>query len=473
VQDVAEDNVLSDAELADLFGDSQDYEVLSDADRDLFAAACADLDFAGQYAHDPDNDPPLDTFWGRWERGERELELVDACEQRIAELHAMQCRALVRFAGLRPDENGRGTSKYVAEEIGLAAKWTARWAGSRLALAYALTGRLPGTLQALERGDVDLRRAQALADITRACPPEVARAVEDAVLPGAAGQNISELSRIARKQVAQLDPEGAAARHRERKKERRVEKYPLDDGMAELSATLTAPEAEQIYQTLDVFAQACKSEGDTRTADERRADALCDLLLDPRHHTTNGRTGGVQVQVTVPASTLMGVDDQPGDLAGYGPIPADLARDLAAEGTWRRLVTDPLSGTLLDYGRTTYRPPAGLADFVRARDQRCVFPACARAAKYCDIDHNDCYPHGTTSACNLACLCKRHHKLKHESEWQLIRDGDRFIWIAPTGLQYVRNPEPLATPRQSGPLTTPCPSQPAAPEPEPDEPPPF
>jgi hypothetical protein len=170
-----EDNVLSQAELAELFGDSEDYEVLSDADRDLFAVACADLEFAGRYAYDPESDPPLDTFWGRWERGERELELVDACEQRIALLHAMQCRALVRFAGLRPDENGLGTSKYVAEEVGLAAKWTVRWAGSRLALAFALAGRLPGTLQALERGDVDLRRAQALADITRACSPEVAQ----------------------------------------------------------------------------------------------------------------------------------------------------------------------------------------------------------------------------------------------------------------------------------------------------------
>src|SRR5262249_57942150 len=108
-------------------------------------------------------------------------------------LHAMQCRALAWFAKLRPDENGRGMSKYVAEEIGLAAKWTARWAGSRLALAFALADRLPGTLEALERGDVDLRRAQAVADITRACPPEGARAVGDAVPPDAARQNISGL----------------------------------------------------------------------------------------------------------------------------------------------------------------------------------------------------------------------------------------------------------------------------------------
>jgi hypothetical protein len=87
VQDEAEDNVLSQAEIDDVFGNSEGYEVLSEADRDLLAAACPDLDFAGRYAHDPDNGPPLDTFWGMWARGERELELVDACEQRIALLH--------------------------------------------------------------------------------------------------------------------------------------------------------------------------------------------------------------------------------------------------------------------------------------------------------------------------------------------------------------------------------------------------
>jgi hypothetical protein len=57
-------------------------------------------------------------------------------------------------------------------------------------------------------------------------------------------------------------------------------------------------------------------------------------------------------------STLLGVDDQPAELVGHGPIPACLAREAAADAVWRRLVTDPLSGTVLGYGRTTYHPPA-------------------------------------------------------------------------------------------------------------------
>src|SRR5215213_10623563 len=92
------------------------------------------------------------------------------------------------------------------------------------------------------------------------------------------------------------------------------------------------------------------------------------------------------------------------------PIPADIARDIAAGGTWKRLLTDPMSGVLLDYGRTTYRPPAGLADFVRARDHRCVFPGCSRRAEVCDLDHTIAHPEGPTSEKNLGCLC-RHHRV--------------------------------------------------------------
>jgi hypothetical protein len=122
------------------------------------------------------------------------------------------------------------------------------------------------------------------------------------------------------------------------------------------------------------------------------------------------------IQVTVAASTLLGHDEQPGDLAGHGPIPAAVARRLAADqtGTWRRLLTDPATGQLLDYGHTTYRPPRDLADFVMARDQVCTFPGCRRRAHRCELDHRTPYQHGgPTNPENLAALCKRHHTGKH------------------------------------------------------------
>ena len=112
------------------------------------------------------------------------------------------------------------------------------------------------------------------------------------------------------------------------------------------------------------------------------------------------------IQVVVPHSTLIGADDQPAELVGHGPIPASLAREVAADGVWRRLVTDPLSGTLLDHGRTTYHPPAGLADHVRARDVHCRFPGCRRRAADAELDHVIAWSDGgTTSEPNLAACC--------------------------------------------------------------------
>ncbi|MGH3515159.1 MAG: DUF222 domain-containing protein [Pseudonocardiaceae bacterium] len=223
---------------------------------------------------------------------------------------------------------------------------------------------------------------------------------------------------------------------------------PDGEGMSSLWALLSAPDATAAYQRLCQLARGLGSE-DPRGMDARRADLLTDLLTgrccaatgsplaqdcagdtehhDTEHHDTDqgqadqglgeqactGQDGadgladdapgpaerghvclvcGVGpgkplVSVIVPITMLLGLDDQPGELVGHGPIPAALAREIAAQGTWRRLLTDPVSGALLDHGRATYAPPAGLADFVRARDVYCRHPICGQRAASADLDH--------------------------------------------------------------------------------------
>jgi hypothetical protein len=122
----------------------------------------------------------------------------------------------------------------------------------------------------------------------------------------------------------------------------------------------------------------------------------------PRYHGLRP-----QIQVSVALSTLLGVDEQPGEIDGYGPIPAELARRLAADpsGTWRRLVTDDL-GHLIDYGRTTYEPPADLAQFVIARDRTCRAPGCERPAAKSDLHHVRWWSRGGhTDAANIVPAC--------------------------------------------------------------------
>ncbi|SHE24389.1 hnh endonuclease [Actinomyces glycerinitolerans] len=137
------------------------------------------------------------------------------------------------------------------------------------------------------------------------------------------------------------------------------------------------------------------------------------------------------------------------------PIPAATARALALGGVWRRLVTDPLSGAVVDLGRSHYRPPAALRDLVQARDQACTFPGCTVPAARCDIDHVISWAEGgTTSLNNLTCLCQAHHRLKHTPGWTLTRqDDDALLWTTPSGARYRRAPEGTVTllPRRVGP----------------------
>ena len=137
-------------------------------------------------------------------------------------------------------------------------------------------------------------------------------------------------------------------------------------------------------------------------------------------------------------------------------VPAMTAWALAAGGTWRRLVTDPASGVVIDVGRTRYRPPAGLADLVRARDRACVFPTCQTPAERCDIDHLTAWSQGgTTSLDNLATLCEAHHRLKHTPGWALTRDQatGTLSWHTPDKTIYQRHPDGTITrlPHKTGP----------------------
>ena len=137
-------------------------------------------------------------------------------------------------------------------------------------------------------------------------------------------------------------------------------------------------------------------------------------------------------------------------------VPALTAWALAAGGTWRRLVTDPASGTVVDVGRTRYRPPTGLADLVRARDRACVFPTCQTPSERCDIDHLTAWSQGgTTSLDNLVVLCQAHHRLKHTPGWTLTRDQatGTLSWHTPDKTIYQRHPNGTITrlPHKTGP----------------------
>lgn len=351
-------------------------------------------------------------------------------------------------------------------------------------------GALAPTGDALERGEIDPRKARQIADRLADSPLQTALDIQDAVLPGAGLRSPAQVDRDLTRALVEVDPTEAEDRHRRARAERRVH-HPrlLPDGMAGIWAVLPAESAALVDGTLDAAATSARAAGDPRTLDQLRADGLVNLVagvpaglglgdlvagvpagqgLGDAGAGTSCATCGEQagsdrrvathVDVTVALSTLMGADDAPGDLAGYGAITAEQARALAAGGTWRRIVTDPLTGAVLDVGRTRYRPPAALRDHVVARDRTCARPGCTVPAERAELDHTIPFgppsgsppptglpeaeppPHagrrGTTSHENLAPLCASDHTAKTLGVLHLEQEEPGVLtWTTATGMR--------------------------------------
>jgi hypothetical protein len=197
-----------------------------------------------------------------------------------------------------------------------------------------------------------------------------------------------------------------------------------------------------IDDRLDRLAASMRDPADDRTFAQLRSDAFCELLA---RGEVDGLQKGIrpQVLVTVPALTLLGLDEEPGSLEGYGPIPAEVARVLAAGApSFIRLLTHPETGAVLSVGRDRYTVPRDLRTWLRVRDETCRGIGCTRRAATSDIDHGRAWAEGGgTSYDNLAHLCQGDHTRKHRLGWTMTHlPGGTIRWTSPFGRSYLSEP---------------------------------
>jgi hypothetical protein len=432
-------------------------------------------------------------------------DLVDAAigfEKLAAWAAAQQARVLAEFDRRPTDDTlapatTREPRAFAADEVALALTLAPRVGAERLAHARRMDGVLRPTRDALAAGRICSGRARLVCQMLADHDDDVTAAVQARVLPEAGKQTWSQLRAAITKALLAVVPD-QAERHQVAKRRRSVELYPGHDGMASLVATLSATDATACFGWLTRLARGVQPgthpDADNRSnpgsMDRRRADVLVALLTgrliatrahpddrttaadrpegdctSPAQHsrTTATTATGLTteetseflhaapvsalrplIQIVVPITTLMGISDEPAELAGYGPVPAHVAREMAADpaSTWQRLLTDPTSGRLLDIGRTRYRPPPGMAAFVRARDGECRHPTCRATATTCELDHVTEWQHGGhTAEDNLCALCARHHDLKEHHGWHVVLHDDRTVeWTTPTGHSYTSAP---------------------------------
>lgn len=383
--------------------------------------------------------------------------------QRMASLEAESIDILAEAMGIAAARSAQQRTMLelplmsIAAELGCAVRIPDRTIASRMDEAATIRGRYPATFAALSAGRISRQHARVIVDAgAHIDEPDARAAYEESILDDTVDTTVGRLRRMARRRAEKFARRTVTDRHRDARAFRRVIVLDGDDGMSDVIATLPTVIARGIHDRITQMATQIlhtdHGDDDERGIDERgidevRADVFADLLLAAAPTAHEGGPTGLgairaTVQVTIPALSLLGSGTEPAELAGCGPMDLPTARALAGHAPgWDRLVTHPVTGALLTVDR--YQPSESIKRMLRARDEHCRFPGCRQPAVRTDRDHTkDAAKGGETCVCNLCHLCRRHHVLKHNSEWTVRQLGHGVLeWTSPTGRVYVDTPE--------------------------------
>jgi hypothetical protein len=361
---------------------------------------------------------------------------------------------------------------------------TGNAAATLVHLADRLATALPATRAALQAGRIDLPKARVICDAVDGLTDQVAERIEASVLPLAPQQTTGQLRRRAKRAVQRLAPEAFQDRTQQTVTQRRLEVWDSVNGTAGLGLLdIATGDAHAIHNKITAVARAVKTDGDDRSLDQIRADLATQLLrgnplpdavrtllthttpTPPRSQVAPradevvpaSQEHGTQIHTPV-ASTPRAQDADAGMVQALAVmVDRRLTQMLAQARATGRMHALPaltaqaaqhLHDRLADlrdtrcqgsgdgnHGEHGYRPSAGLRRLIEARHPTCVFPTCNRRADRCDLDHTVPYDaHGPTCGCNLAPLCRRHHRTKQSPGWRLFQVWPGLlVWITPSG----------------------------------------
>ena len=318
--------------------------------------------------------------------------------------------------GVPARERGRG----VAAQVALARRDSPARGSRHLGLARALVHEMPHTLEHLSAGRVSEWRATVLCRETAVLCATDRRTVDARMSGHLPTMGDAAVARTARALAYELDAESVVRRVRGAESDRRVSVRPAPDAMALLTGLLPVAQGVAAFAALDRRAKELIAQGDGRSRGQIMADTLVERL-------TGQATAGsvpVEIQLVMPAESLLGAADEPASLPGHGPVPAAFARDFLArcaeEGAplWlRRLFSTPDSRHLVGLESRRRRVDGLLRQFVALRDQTCRTPWCDAPVRH--LDHAVAHRlGGATSSANAQGLCEACNYAKEAPGWQ-------------------------------------------------------
>ncbi|SNS43466.1 HNH endonuclease [Rhodococcoides kyotonense] len=346
--------------------------------------------------------------------------------------------------------------KGIASQIGLARRESPNKGGRFLGLAQSLVHEMPHTHQRLLAGELNEWRVTLLARETACLTVEDRREIDKRLCQDVGtlkGLGDKAIEAKARALAAELDPASVVKKRAKAFSQRRTSTRPQPDFMCQFTTLTSMDRAVAMWATLKRDADSMVGVGEeTRTRDQIMADLAYQRITG----AASAKAGAqVTVNLVISDDSLLSNGGNPAHLAGYGDIPAPIARHLVREASeadstveLRRVYAAPGTGALTAMESKSRRFPTALARLIDIRDRTCRTPWCDAPIRH--HDHIRAHARGgETSADNGAGLCAACNHAKEAEGWSSAPRPTKYGVVhvydfeTPTGHQYSSEAPPM------------------------------
>lgn len=375
------------------------------------------------------------------------LELLDELKRKVRALHRLQFQVL-EIVGTLDQQGAAATLGYkdLIEVFKHALHWDPKVSRRKLTQAKALCTTvtpsgatvepmLPFAAAAMAAGELSEDHVAVLAEAMAGLPAAV-----EANLVDYAQQHEPRSAKAFCKELAyRLDQDGPEPGDFEPAPPRNVVRRQWKAGRYHLFADVDAETGAKLDALIDPLAKP--EPADLRRAPEREGDAFCEVIGLALRADQHRISGGERIQLTVTLDydklrTAIGT----ARLDNGEHIPMNQVRKMACDSGIVPMLLGSRS-QVHDVGRKTRTINAGLRRVLVARDRGCTFPGCTRPPSHCEAHHLRHWSNGgSTDLANLALLCRRHHDLVHQSDWQIQMDSGVPVFRPPAFVDPHRRP---------------------------------
>ena len=359
-------------------------------------------------------------------------EVAETLRRVEAKVSSLKCALAGR---LSQTDGGAGAEEVMRDQLGV----TNREAKQLSRVARTLQ-EMPNTRAKLEAGEITLSNAAALASAADECG---ARQVDrnEGLLTEAAAANPDDFRKQARRWSNAHSPDRGEEKLRRQQQRRKAHLFwsaGLDMGI--LHAELDSISFGQVRQALDKHTDLLRRDDsgrevppdDVRTGEQRRADALVELITGRRAHTLEPLSGGngavkEHTQLVVVADSGLMDGSRPDgscEILGTGPVPPSVLENLSPDTSVCGIIFGG-KGRVLWLGRNQRLGNGAQRLAAAVRDKGCV--RCDAPVHRTELHHlRDWYDGGPTDIDNLVSLCGPHHRELQEHNRELVKIGNRW-----------------------------------------------